>query len=340
MFNKLLRFLGRNLAMDLGTANTLLFTREDGIILNEPSVVALDAEKRKILAVGAEAKEFLGRTPHQIVAVRPMQDGVIADFEVTKRMIAYFISKTLPGFSIVKPNIVICVPTGITQVEKRAVIEAAHQSGTRNVRLIEEPMAAAIGANLPVHEPIGNLVVDIGGGTTEVAVISLSTTAYSESVRVAGDAMNRAIQRYFQDEFQLLIGENMSERVKIALGSASPLAQPLAMDVPGRDLVSGTPKALRVTDAHIREALAEPVRVILHAVRKALDKTPPELAGDILTNGVLMAGGGSLLKGLDTFIHTDTGLKIVLDSDPLTTVVRGTGKTLDNPEFYKDVYVN
>lgn len=340
MFEKLLSFFGRDLAMDLGTANTLLFTREQGIVLNEPSVVALSAESKEIIAVGAEAKEFLGRTPHKIQAVRPLQDGVIADFEVTKRMISYFISKVLTGVRLVKPNIVICVPTGITQVEKRAVIEAAHQAGTRNVRLIEEPMAAAIGANLPVGEPIGNLVVDIGGGTTEVAVISLSAIAYSESVRVAGDFMNRAIQRYFQDEFQLMIGENMSERVKIKIGSACPLPQPLVMDVPGKDLVSGTPRALKVTDAHIREALEDPVRVIVQAVRKALDKTPPELAGDILSNGVLMAGGGSLLKGLDTRLYNETRLTILLDDDPLTTVVRGTGKTLDNIPGYQDVFIN
>ena len=297
-------------------------------------------ERHNILAVGTEAKEFLGRTPHKIMAVRPMKDGVIADFEVTKRMISFFIEKTLTGPKFFKPNIVICVPTGITQVEKRAVIEAAHQAGTRNVRLVEEPMAAAIGANLPIHEPIGNLVVDIGGGTTEVAVISLSAIAYSESVRVAGDAMNIAVQRYFQDEFQLMIGENMAERVKIALGSAYPPAEPLSMDVPGKDLVSGTPKAIRVTDGHIREALAEPVRVIVQAVRKALDKTPPELAGDILNNGVLMAGGGSLLKGLDTVLFNETRLKIVVDDDPLTTVVRGTGKTLDDLKFYEDVFIN
>ena len=210
MLQKFLSSFGRNLAMDLGTANTLLYTKEDGIVLNEPSVVALGLERHDILAVGAEAKEFLGRTPHKITAVRPMKDGVIADFEVTKRMISFFISKVLKGPRIIRPNIVICVPTGITQVEKRAVIEAAHQAGTRNVRLIEEPMAAAIGADLPINEPIGNLVVDIGGGTTEVAVISLSAIAYSESVRVAGDSMNLAIQRYFQDEFQLMIGENMA----------------------------------------------------------------------------------------------------------------------------------
>lgn len=340
MLSKLLRFFGRNLAMDLGTANTLLFTKEDGIILNEPSVVAFDFERRDILAVGTEAKEFLGRTPSKIVAVRPMKDGVIADFEVTKRMISYFISKVLNGSRFVKPNIVICVPTGITQVEKRAVIEAAHQAGTRDVRLIEEPMAAAIGANLPIHDPIGNLVVDIGGGTTEVAVITLSSIAYSESVRVAGDSMNQAIQRYFQDEFKLMIGDNMAERVKIAIGSAYPMAEPLAMDVPGKDLVSGTPKALRVTDGHIREALSEPVRVIVHAVRKALDKTPPELSGDIMSNGILMAGGGSLLKGLDTIIYDETRLKVVVDESPLTTVVRGTGKTLEDPDIYSDVYIN
>ena len=340
MLQKLLSLFGRNLAMDLGTANTLIYTKEDGIVLNEPSVVALGLERHDILAVGTEAKEFLGRTPHKITAVRPMKDGVIADFEVTKRMISFFISKVLKGPRIIRPNIVICVPTGITQVEKRAVIEAAHQAGTRNVRLIEEPMAAAIGADLPINEPIGNLVVDIGGGTTEVAVISLSAIAYSESVRVAGDSMNLAIQRYFQDEFQLMIGENMAERVKIAIGSAYPLPEPLAMDVPGKDLVSGTPKALRVTDAHIREALAEPVRVIVQAVRKALDKTPPELAGDILNNGVLMAGGGSLLKGLDTNLFNETRLKIVVDENPLTTVVRGTGKTIENPAFYQDVFIN
>lgn len=340
MLHKLFSMFGRNLAMDLGTANTLLYTKEDGIVLNEPSVVALDMERHNILAVGTEAKEFLGRTPHKIMAVRPMKDGVIADFEVTKRMISFFIEKTLTGPKFFKPNIVICVPTGITQVEKRAVIEAAHQAGTRNVRLVEEPMAAAIGANLPIHEPIGNLVVDIGGGTTEVAVISLSAIAYSESVRVAGDAMNIAVQRYFQDEFQLMIGENMAERVKIALGSAYPPAEPLSMDVPGKDLVSGTPKAIRVTDGHIREALAEPVRIIVQAVRKALDKTPPELAGDILNNGVLMAGGGSLLKGLDTVLFNETRLKIVVDDNPLTTVVRGTGKTLDDPKFYEDVFIN
>ena len=234
----------------------------------------------------------------------------------------------------------ICVPTGITQVEKRAVLEAANQAGVTHVRLIEEPMAAGIGASLPIHEPIGNMVVDIGGGTSEMAIITLSAIAYSESLRVAGDAMNTAIQRYFQDEFQLLVGENMAERVKISIGSALPLAQPLAMDVPGKDMVNGAPRPMRVTDAHIREALFEPVQMIVNSIYKALEKTPPELAGDIVENGILMAGGGSLLKGFDTLVHKVTGLKVVVDDDPLTTVVRGTGRTLEEPVKYEGVYIN
>ncbi|MDL2307676.1 rod shape-determining protein, partial [Desulfovibrio sp. OttesenSCG-928-C06] len=296
MFRKLFGLFSKNLAMDLGTANTLLYTKKDGIVLNEPSVVAVDAEKGTVLAVGREAKEFLGRTPHRIKAVRPMRDGVIADFEVTSKLIEYFIRKVVHGLSLSKPNIVICVPTGITQVEKRAVIESARQAGAAEVFLIEEPMAAAIGAGLPIHEPRGNLVVDIGGGTTEVAVISLSAVAYAESVRVAGDAMNNAIQRYFYEEFQLLIGENMSERIKIAIGTACPLREQLVAEVAGKDMVTGTPKMIRVTDGHVREALSDTVRAIVGAVRKALEKTPPELSADIADNGILLAGGGSLLK--------------------------------------------
>jgi rod shape-determining protein MreB len=235
---------------------------------------------------------------------------------------------------------VICVPTGITQVEKRAVVESAQQAGANNVRLVEEPMAAAIGAGLPFHMPLGNMVVDIGGGTTEVAVISLSAIAYAESVRVAGDAMNTAVQRYFQNEFQLFIGENMSERIKLAVGSAFPLPEQLVVEVSGKDMVSGTPRSVRVTDGHVREALTDPVRAILLAVHKALEKTPPELAADIADNGILLAGGGALLKGLDTLIHKSTGLNILIDPDPLTTVVRGTGKTLDDQRFYGGVYIN
>ena len=326
--------------MDLGTANTLLYTPKDGVVLNEPSVVAVHANKGEVLAVGREAKEFLGRTPKSIKAIRPMKDGVIADFEVTRKMIECFIKKVIDGFSLARPNIVICVPEGITQVEKRAVIESAQQAGVNEVRLIEEPMAAAIGANLPIHEPLGNMVVDIGGGTTEVAIISLSAVAYAESVRVAGDTMDLAIQRFFQNEFQLYIGENMAERVKMAVGSAFPLPEQLVAEVAGKDIVHGTPRSVRVTDGHIREALTEPVRSILLAVHKALEKTPPELAADIGTNGILLAGGGALLKGMDTLIHKSTGLNILIDSDPLTTVVRGTGKTLDDKRYYGRVFIN
>ncbi len=340
MFRKLFSFFSKDLAMDLGTANTLLYTRKNGIVLNEPSVVAIDAERGHVLAVGREAKEFLGRTPKSIKAIRPMRDGVIADFEVTRQLISFFIKKVIVGFSLAKPNIVICVPSGITQVEKRAVVEAAQQAGANLVHLVEEPMAAAIGANLPFHEPRGNMVVDIGGGTTEVAVISLSAIAYAESVRVAGDAMNIAIQRYFQSEFQLYIGENMAERIKMAVGSAHPLPEQLVVEVAGKDMVSGTPRSVRVTDGHVREALVDPVRAILLAVHKALEKTPPELSADIKTYGILLAGGGALLKGLDTLIHKSTKLNVMIDSDPLTTVVRGTGKTLDDPSYYKSVYIN
>ncbi len=337
---KLFNFFSKELAMDLGTANTLLYTKKDGIVLNEPSVVAVDADKGTVLAVGREAKEFLGRTPRSINAVRPMRDGVIADFDITSKLIAYFIQKTVRRLSLSKPNIVICVPTGITQVEKRAVIESAQQAGCGDVRLIEEPMAAAIGAGLPIHLPMGNMVVDIGGGTSEVAVISLSSIAYSESVRVAGDAMNTAVQRYFREEFQLHIGENMAERIKISVGSAYPLEEQLVAEVSGKDAATGTPRTIRISDGHVREALAEPVRAIVHAVRTALEKTPPELSADIWDNGMLLAGGGALLKGLDKLIREDTGLKVSIDAEPLTTIVRGTGRTLDDKKFYSKVYIN
>lgn len=340
MFRKLLNMFAKDLAMDLGTANTLLYTRNNGIVLNEPSVVAIDADRGHALAVGREAKEFLGRTPKSIRAIRPMRDGVIADFEVTRQMIAFFIKKVITGFSLARPSMVISVPTGITQVEKRAVIESAQQAGAHSVRLIEEPMAAAIGANLPFNESNGNMVVDIGGGTTEVALISLSAITYAESVRIAGDAMNEAIQRYFQDEFQLFIGENMSERIKLAVGSAFPLPEQLVVEVSGKDMVAGTPRSVRVTDGHIRESLTEPVRTILLAVHKVLEKIPPEMAEDLHKRGILLAGGGALLKGLDTLIHKSTGLKITMDDDPLTTVVRGTGKTLEDDRLYSSVYIN
>ena len=339
-FSKLFGFLGKNLAMDLGTANTLLYSPKDGIVLNEPSVVALDVRNEAILAVGREAKEYLGRTPERIRAVRPLKDGVIADFEVTKAMIAYFIRKVITGMRIVKPRMVICVPAGITQVEKRAVVESALQAGAREVKLIEEPMAAAIGAGLPIHEPRGNMVVDIGGGTTEVAVISLSAVAYSESVRIAGDEINDAIQRYVQDEFQLLIGENMAEAAKIQIASALPLAEPMQYRVAGKNLVDGNPKSIILTDAHVREAIKEPVAAIVAAVRRALEKTPPELVADIATNGMLLAGGGALLKGLDRLITQQTSLVVHIDDDPLTTVVRGTGRSLEDEATFSKVYIN
>ena len=339
-FSKLFGFLGKNLAMDLGTANTLLYSPKDGIVLNEPSVVALDIRSDSILAVGREAKEYLGRTPERIRAVRPLKDGVIADFEVTKAMISYFIKKVITGMRIVKPRMVICVPAGITQVEKRAVVESALQAGAREVKLIEEPMAAAIGAGLPIHEPRGNMVVDIGGGTTEVAVISLSAVAYSESVRIAGDELNDAIQRYVQDEFQLLIGENMAEAAKIQIASAVPLAEPLQYRVAGKNLVDGNPKSVVLTDSHVREAIREPVAAIVAAVRRALEKTPPELVADIATNGLLLAGGGALLKGLDKLITQQSALMVHIDDDPLTTVVRGTGRSLEDEATFSKVYIN
>jgi len=340
IFSNLFRFLSKDLAMDLGTANTLLYTPAGGIVLNEPSVVALETRTGNLVAVGKEAKEFLGRTPDRIRAVRPLKDGVIADFEVTKAMIAFFIRKVISGSKLAKPRIVICVPTGITQVEKRAVIESAHQAGAHLVRLVEEPMAAAIGAGLPIEEPVGNMVVDIGGGTTEVAVISLSAVAYAESVRVAGDELNEAIQRYMQDQFQLLIGENMAEQIKLKVGSAYPLPEPLSAEVAGKNMVTGTPNIVEVTDGHIREAIKEPVSIIVEAVRKALEKTPPELVADVASRGLLLAGGGSLLRGLDKLIAKETNLHVMLDDDPLTTVVRGSGKTVEYRKHYQQVFIN
>ncbi len=340
MFSRLLGKLGKKLAMDLGTANTLLYTREHGIVLNEPSVVAVDAVNNRVLAVGNEAKAYIGRTPRNIRAIRPMKDGVIADFDVTKEMISYFIRKTVTGLRFMKPSMVICVPTGITQVEKKAVIDAALMAGVREVFLIEEPMGAAIGANLPIHEPLGNLVLDIGGGTSEVAVITMGSTAFSESVRMAGDAMDMAVLRYIHDVFQMDVGENTAENVKKILGCAVPMPNAPLLDVSGKDLVQGVPKVVRISEGHVREALRDCTRIIVKAVFTALEKTPPELAGDIYSNGLLLAGGGALLKGLDQLIAQETRLKVVVDDDPLTTVVRGTGKTLDDLERYSHLFIN
>lgn len=340
MWARLLSFFGKDLAMDLGTANTLLYTPKDGIVLNEPSVVALDARDDSVIAVGKEAKEYLGRTPDRIRAIRPMKDGVIADFEVTKKMISFFISKVITRKNLVKPRIVICVPTGITQVEKRAVIESGLQAGAREVKLVEEPMAAAIGAGLNIHMPEGNMVVDIGGGTTEVAIITLSSIAHSQSVRVAGDEMNDAIRRYVQDQFKLLIGENMAEQAKIKIGSAIELPERIEMTISGKNIIDGTPKAIEINDGHVREAIADPVNAIVMSVRTALENTQPELVSDIASNGLLLAGGGALLKGLDDLVSRESSLKVVIDEDPLTTVVRGTGLTLQRGKDFNKVYIN
>jgi rod shape-determining protein MreB len=340
VFKRLFGFLGKNLAMDLGTANSLLYTPKDGIVLNEPSVVALDSRTEKVLAVGKEAKEFLGRTPQRIKAIRPLKDGVIADFEVTKSMIAYFISKVIHGLQLVKPKIVICVPTGITQVEKRAVIESAQQAGAREVKLIEEPMAAAIGAKLPINKPMGNMVVDIGGGTTEVAIISLAAVAYAESVRVAGDEMDEAIQRFIKDEFKVLIGETAAEKIKLQIGSAIPGKETQTMRISGKNLVNGTPKSIEISDGQIRECIKEPVHTIVQAVRKALEKTPAELVTDVANNGLLLAGGGALLQGLDELITRETEISVIVDDEPLTTVLRGTGTALKFEKHFDNVFIN
>lgn len=326
--------------MDLGTANTLLYTKKHGIVINEPSVVALDARDGSVLAVGAAAKDFIGRTPRRIKAIRPMKDGVIADFDVTQAMIAYFVRKIITGLRLVKPSMVICIPTGITQVEKKAVIDAALLAGASSVGLVEEPMAAAIGADLPIHEPLGNLVLDIGGGTSEVAVITLGGIASAHSVRVAGDAMNMAVLRYMRDVFRMEVGENTAENVKILLGSALPQPSAPVLEVSGKDLLEGRPKVVTVTEGHIREALREPVQAILNTVLRALEKTPAELAADIYRNGMLMAGGGSLLKGLDQFLSRETRLKVFVDTDPLTTVLRGTARAMLSRDTYHSVFIN
>lgn len=325
---KFMGLFGKDIALDLGTANTLIYTREDGIILNEPSVIAIDNHTDNIIAIGTEAKRFVGKSPKNIRVIRPLKDGVIAEFLATKNMISYFIHKVLGRFLFIRPSIVICIPTGATQVEKRAVIESALQAGVREVKLIEEPMAAALGANLPITEPIGNLIIDIGGGTTEIALISLSSVSYGESLRVAGDAMNEAIQRYCHDELRLDIGESMAEEIKITIGAAEPLAKTISMQVSGKDLVTGIPRRIVMTDKQVVQALDLTVQQIVRSILKALESCPPELAKDIYGGHILMTGGGSLLRGLDEVISKKTNLKVMIDDDPLTTVVRGTGSVL------------
>jgi rod shape-determining protein MreB len=326
-----------DLAIDLGTANTLIYVKGKGIVLSEPSVVAIKKGTNQVLKVGREAKEMLGRTPGGIVAIRPLKDGVIADFDVTEQMIRAFILKSHNRKALVRPRVIVGVPSGITQVEKRAIRDSADQAGAREVYLIEEPMAAAIGAGLPVQEPSGSMIVDIGGGTTEVAVISLSGIVYSQSVRIAGDEMDEAITQYLKRKYNLLIGERTAENIKIQIGSAYPFDEPRKMDIKGRDLVEGIPKTLSISDSDIREALHDPVFSIVDAVKTALERTPPELSADIAENGIVLAGGGALLHGLDTLISLETHLKVRVADDPLSCVVLGTGKVLDELDLLKTV---
>jgi len=342
IFDWLAGLFSNDLAIDLGTANTLVYVKGIGIVTNEPSVVAVQRDARggkKILAVGKEAKEMLGRTPGSIVAIRPMKDGVIADFEVTEAMLRYFIERAHNRRTMVKPRIIICVPYGITEVEKRAVRESAESAGAREVYLIEEPMAAAIGAGLPITEPSGSMIVDIGGGTTEVAVISLAGIVYSKSVRVGGDKMDEAIVNYLKRKYQLLIGERTAEQIKITIGTAYPDENLKSMAVKGRDLVAGIPKTIEVNSEEVREAIMEPVNTIVEAVRVALEKTPPELAADIVDKGIMLAGGGALIQNLDVLLREETGLPIMIADDPLCAVVLGSGKALDQIDILSQVTV-
>ena len=326
-----------DMAIDLGTAHTLVYVQGKGIVLNEPSVVAIERHSNKILAVGIEAKRMVGRTPGNISAIRPMKEGVIADFEMAERMLRYFITKVHNRTAFVRPRIIIGVPSRITQVEQRAVKESAELAGAREVYLIEEPVAAAIGAGLPITEPSGNMVVDVGGGTTDIAVISLGGIVYSESVKVAGDQMDSAIINHVKREHNLLIGEHMAERVKLGIGSAYPLEEKAQMMVKGRDLVSGIPRTIALEDGEVREALQECLTAIVSAIKLALEHTPPELAGDIVDRGIVLTGGGALLRGLDARLREETGLPIVNVDDPLTSVVLGVGKTLEELTLLRSV---
>jgi rod shape-determining protein MreB len=322
--------LGRDLAIDLGTANTLIYARGQGIVLNEPSVVAIDITDGRPVAVGIEAKRMMGRTPGRIKTIRPLKDGVIADFEVCEKMLRFFIQK-VHASRWSKPRMVICVPSGITGVEQRAVQDAAEYAGARKpVHIIEEPMAAAIGADMPVHEPSGNMIVDIGGGTTEVAVISLGGIVTAQSVRVAGDELDDAVMQYVKKEFSMAIGDRTAEEIKIHMGSAWPLDEELTADIRGRDLISGLPRTIPMTTEQVREALSEPVSAIVDAVKTTLDRTPPELAADIMEQGIMITGGGALLAGLDRRLSHETGMPINIARDPLFSVVIGSGRALEN----------
>ncbi|MGZ4777824.1 MAG: rod shape-determining protein [Thermoanaerobaculia bacterium] len=336
----LLSMFSNDLAIDLGTANTLVYAKNKGIVVREPSIVAVNKINNNVEAVGKEAKEMLGRTPGNIVAIRPMKDGVIADFEVTEKMIKYFIEKAHGRRFLVKPRIVISVPSEITQVEKRAVKDSALRAGATEVYLIEQAMAAAIGAGLPITDPTGNMIVDIGGGTTDVAVISLAGIVYSRSVRVAGNEMDDAIIQYIKRKYNLLIGERTAEQIKMEIGSAFPLDEEMTMEIKGRDLVEGVPKTLVVSDEEIREALSETVATIVEAVRVALERTPPELSADIMDKGIIIAGGGSMLKNLDKRLREETGLPVTLAEDPLACVALGTGQMLTDFNLLRKISID
>jgi len=342
IFDRLLGLFSNDLAIDLGTANTLVYVKGEGIVCNEPSVVAVQKDNRgsrRVLAVGAEAKRMLGRTPGNINAIRPLKDGVIADFEITEAMLRYFIQKIHNRKTLVRPRIIICVPFGVTEVEKRAVRESAESAGAREVYLVEEPMAAAIGAGLPITEPAGNMIVDIGGGTTEVAVISLAGIVFSKSIRVGGDKMDEAIVQYVKRKYNLLVGERTAELVKITIGSAYPGDEIQTMEIKGRDLVAGVPKTVEITDEEIRESIVEPINAIVEAVRIGLERTPPELASDIVDKGIVLAGGGALLRNLDTLLRDQTGLPVMLADEPLEAVVMGAGRVLDEITLLRDIAI-
>ncbi len=342
IFNSFFGLFSNDLAIDLGTANTLIYQRGHGIVCNEPSVVAVQNEggRRKVVAVGSEAKNMLGRTPDSITAIRPMREGVIADFEITEEMLRRLIRKVQNNRSFVRPRIIICVPHGITEVEKRAVRESAQSAGAREVYLIEEPMAAAIGAGLPITEACGSMVLDIGGGTAEIAVISLKGIVYSRSVRVGGDKMDEAISSYLKRRYNILVGERTAEQIKIAVGSALPTGENLSVEVKGRDLVMGVPKTVRVREEEVRDALTEPLNQILEVVRLSLEKTPPELSGDIVDRGITLTGGAALLRNLDKLISRETGLPVVLVDDPIAAVVLGSGAVLDQLDLLRDVVIH
>ncbi len=342
ILDPILGWFSSDLAIDLGTANTLVYVKGKGIVLSEPSVVAVRKDGRgtnKVLAVGKEAKMMLGRTPGNIVAIRPMKDGVIADFEITETMLRHFIRKVHNRRSLIRPRIIVCVPSGITQVEKRAVRESAESAGAREVFLIEEPMAAAIGAGLPITEPTSNMVLDIGGGTTEVAVISLAGIVYSKSVRVGGDKMDEAILQQIKRKYNLLIGERTAELIKTTIGNAFAGEQVAKMQIKGRDLVSGIPKIIEIDSDEVRESITEQIETILETVKMALEQTPPELAADIVDRGIVLTGGGALLQNLDMLLREETGLPITITEDPLSTVVLGSGKALDSLDILREIMI-